>query len=750
MRPPTVTAMADSVHYNGRVKELLKRYFGFDEFRPYQAEIINSVSQGRDTLVLMPTGGGKSLCFQLPSLSFPGVTLVVSPLIALMKDQVDALKRNGVPVEYLNSTQSRSEQVRIQRAAFGGDLKLLYVAPERITRPGFQQFLEAIDLSLIAVDEAHCISEWGHEFRPDYRNLRTLRQLKPGTPVIALTATATESVRDDIVDQLGLSTPAIFVTSFDRPNLMYRVLPNIDRYDHLLDRLRDDPSASAIIYRSSRAGTEDMVADLAEDGIRALPYHAGLDDGTRARNQEQFVRDEVQAIVATVAFGMGIDKPDVRLLIHYEMPPSIERYYQESGRAGRDGLEAECIVYFGPRERERQEYFLDRIDDQSRRHIAQQKIRDMVAYCQTASCRRGYILQYFEELPGASNCGNCDVCTADTFDATVIAQKVLSTVIRTGQRFGASYISQVLRGADTVQVRDRGHKGLSVYGIVDDFADGALKQIASMLVSRGLLTTGNQLPTLSVTTAGQKFLKSRESITLPVPKGARSRDPDRTTALSYDKELFEKLRRVRTRLATELNVPPYMVFGDRTLQEMAHFIPLSSESLLRINGVGHRKLEDFGPAFLGEVATYAEPRGLDDLLGGMPVPGKRAQAQRTNGARSGRRKTLAQTLELASHGLSIEQIAGARGLAQSTVAGHIEDLIESGSLPNYGCYLPEPEKLGQIRTAFDLLGLDALRPVRDHLGDEYTYEDLRIARAHFRRCLRMSAEQPKLPQGRAS
>ena len=370
------------------MKDLLKQYFGYDEFRPLQQDVIEAVMDGRDSLVLMPTGGGKSLCYQLPALALPGLTLVVSPLIALMKDQVDALRENGVSAGFVNSAQSYEERIAVQKAAYYGEVKLLYVAPERVALPEFQRFVAASDVSLIAVDEAHCISQWGHEFRPDYRALSRMREIAPETPIIALTATATRQVRDDIVEQLNLAEPRVFVAGFDRPNLRYSVLPNTDRYDRLLDWLNANPNASAIVYRSSRDGVDEMVADLESDGISALPYHAGLESDVRAANQERFVRDEARVIVATVAFGMGIDKPDVRLVMHYETPDSVERYYQESGRAGRDGLDAECILFYGPRERDRLEYLLNRNDDETRRAVAQRQLDAIVAYCRQPTCRR--------------------------------------------------------------------------------------------------------------------------------------------------------------------------------------------------------------------------------------------------------------------------------------------------------------------------------------------------------------------------
>ena len=571
--------------------ELLKRYFGYDEFRPLQAETMDAVMGGSDTLVVMPTGGGKSLCYQLPALALPGVTLVVSPLIALMKDQVDALKANGVPAECLNSGMSGEEQSRVQTQTHRGEIKLLYVAPERIVRPGFQRFLASIQLSLIAVDEAHCISQWGHEFRPDYRNLRQLRRLAPDTPVIALTATATQRVRDDIAAQLEMKSPSVFTGSVNRPNLRYAVFPNTDKYDILVERLRKHKGASAIVYRGSQKGCEELASDLSGDDIQALPYHAGLDSATRQRNQERFVRDEVPVIVATVAFGMGIDKPDIRLVAHYDMPGSIERYYQESGRAGRDGLSSDCIVFYGARDRERETFFIERMENELERQSAETKLDAIVSYCQTGSCRRAALLRYFGEDLAEENCDSCDVCEAETFDATVISQKILSAVIRTGERFGATHVSQVLTGRRVKSVTDRNHDSLSVFGIVDDYTAKSLRELMATLVSRGLLARGDsRYPTLSVTPQGRSFLKNRESIELPVLESTKRVSRRASAELDYDNNLFQKLRELRTRLASDRGVPPYVVFGDVSLREMAHYYPQSQDSFLRITGVGRVKL----------------------------------------------------------------------------------------------------------------------------------------------------------------
>ena len=714
------------------IRKILKDRFGYDAFRPLQEEIVQTALDGRDSFALMPTGAGKSLCYQLPALAMDGVAIVISPLIALMKDQVDALRSNGVAAAFLNSAQSWDEQNAVRKSAFEKNLDLLYVAPERIPQAAFRHFLEAINVSLIAVDEAHCISEWGHEFRPEYRNLKTLRALKPAAPVMALTATATERAREDIAVQLELREPRVFIASFDRPNLRYSVLPDRNRNEFLDEWLRARPNESAIVYRSSRAGANETAERLADMGISALPYHAGLDENTRTRNQERFVRDEARVIAATVAFGMGIDKPNVRLVMHYEAPSSVERYYQESGRAGRDGLEAECVMFHGPRERDRAAYFIERMEDDSLRAAAERNLEAMTAYCQTAACRREALLAHFGERYADDGCANCDNCLADTFDATVIAQKILSAVIRTGGRYGATYIAQVLRGSDSAQIRHRGHESLSVFGIVDDFSEAAIRELAASLAARGMLAVGSDLPTLSATARGREFLRLRESVRLPVPtksapksRGAPASASD--PAADYDAALFERLRALRARLASERGVPPYVVFGDRSLREMCHLFPQSPESMLRINGVGQRKLQDYGAAFLEAITEYARENGIDDKTPlAAAVPLRAAEPRRSPTRR------YEKTRPLADLGLPIHEIAERLGLRETTVAGHVENLIASGVLRDPSPYLPERGRLERIIAAIETVGDARLKPIYLHLDEAFDYEEIRFARAHFR------------------
>jgi ATP-dependent DNA helicase RecQ len=604
------------------MKQILKQYFGYDEFKPLQEDIINNVLAKRDSFVLMPTGGGKSLCYQLPAMKFAGVTLVVSPLIALMKDQVDVLKANGVAAEFINSSLGFNEISRIYRAVTNGEVKILYVAPERLALESFMNFLRRIEISLIAIDEAHCISEWGHDFRPEYRNLKVLKEIFPTIPVIALTATATANVQKDIINQLELINPGIFVSSFNRENLVFRVVRKKNAFDKLISILQKYKNESVIIYCFSRNETESLASALNKAGFDAAPYHAGLSNNARKKNQELFIRDEVNIVVATIAFGMGIDKPDVRLIVHYSFPKSIEGYYQEVGRAGRDSLKSECVLFYSYGDKIKHDYFIENIDDASERQNTKRKLQQVIEYCENPFCRRKYLLGYFGEDFAADNCGGCDVCLdqGEMFDATEIVGKILSCVVRTENRFGKKYIADVLLGKRREQILRNFHEKLSVFGIVDDFSENEIKYFINYLVGIGFLEIrGDKYPILHITEKGCRFLKNRESIKLPKlkedlreKKSVAVRNVVKNVAkaevepLEYDVGLFEKLRELRKDIAQELNVPPFVVFGDVSLREMCHYFPCDEENFSRIKGVGAQKLERFGPRFLEVIREYVK------------------------------------------------------------------------------------------------------------------------------------------------
>ncbi len=713
------------------MQTLLKKYFGFDEFRPLQKDVIENVLGGRDSFVLMPTGGGKSLCYQLPALKFFGITLVISPLIALMKDQVDSLQANGVAAEFLNSSLSFGEIQKIQNDALGGKIKILYIAPERMASGGFESFLVKLNPSLIAVDEAHCISEWGHDFRPDYRNLKRLKNIFPGVPIIALTATATEKVRADILSQLGLEKPGIFISSFDRANLFFRVIEKKNAFGKLLQLLENRKKESAIIYCFSRKDTENVAADLRAEGFSALAYHAGLESEARKKAQESFIKDEINIIVATIAFGMGIDKPDVRLVVHYTFPKSLEGYYQEVGRAGRDGLPGECVMFYTFADARKHQYFLDDISDENIRKQTERKLKEVMDYADLNSCRRRHLLDYFGEKYEKENCGGCDFCLAEKemFDATIIAQKILSAIVRTGERFGAGYIADILKGKNIKQIRERNHNQLSVYGIVKDFSDDQLREIIRSLVGAGMIEKASgDYPTLQLTNKGKLFLNNKEKIFLPKPKEEVFDDKFKIQEeLKYDENLFEKLRALRRKFAEDLNVPPCVVFSDVALREMAYYFPADENNFLKISGVGEQKLKSFGKAFLQEINKYARENNL------APKEFRKNISHRSGRDAINRVSTIARgtyrvTKEFLEKKMPVSEIAKARGMTEGTIVAHIEKMINSGEKLDIDYLKPVPEIFEEIKSAFEKCGTGALSPVREYLKGKYDYDVIRLVR----------------------
>jgi ATP-dependent DNA helicase RecQ len=586
-----------------------------------QREIVQDALAGQDVFVLMPTGGGKSLCFQLPALMREGLTIVVSPLIALMKDQVDALQASGIPATYLNSTLDREEAKARWRGLHRGQYRMLYVAPERLMLDAFLERALNWDIAQFAIDEAHCISEWGHDFRPEYRELKKLRKHLPDVPIMALTATATERVRADVIKELRLRDPRFYLASFNRPNLTYRVVPKTAPYEQLLAFIRSRPNDSGIVYCASRKSTESLARNLNEDGVSAKPYHAGLTNVERTKHQDAFLRDDVRVITATIAFGMGINKPNVRFVVHYDLPKNLESYYQETGRAGRDGLPSDCILLFRPSDVAKQRHFIDEKSEKEAR-IARAQLQQMVHYAETRECRRGVLLEYFGEKFLPQSCDSCDNCLQprETFDGTVHAQKFLSCVYRIHARhgfgFGLGHVVDVLRGADTEAIRQRGHNELSTYGIGGELKRGEWQAIGRELLRLGLVECApGKFATLSLTAAGLEALRKRTSIVLTkqieIAEKTARRKPG---AIECDEVLFERLRTLRRQLADERGVPAYIIFSDVSLREMARKYPTNSTEFRHIPGVGEQKLKDFGEAFLSEIRSHSAENQRPNIL----------------------------------------------------------------------------------------------------------------------------------------
>ncbi|MEK8098547.1 ATP-dependent DNA helicase RecQ [Morganella morganii] len=593
---------------------ILRQVFGYQQFRAGQSDIIDTVTGGRDCLVVMPTGGGKSLCYQIPALMLPGLTVVVSPLISLMKDQVDQLRLLGVEAGYLNSAQTAQEQQKVLEGCHNNRIKLLYVAPERLLMSSFIRQLQQWQPSLLAVDEAHCISQWGHDFRPEYCAIGELRQHLPGVPVIALTATADNTTRSDICSRLRLSDPLIHISSFDRPNIRYTLVEKYKAFDQLWMFVRGQKGQCGIIYCNSRNKVEDVAARLQKRGLSVAAYHAGLDNSQREWVQDAFLKDNLQVVVATVAFGMGINKSNVRFVAHFDIPRNIESYYQETGRAGRDGVSAEAVLFYDPADMAWLRRCLDEKPARPQKDIEQHKLNAMGAFAQAQTCRRLVLLNYFGENR-QTPCGNCDICLdpPKQYDGLVEAQQALSCIYRAGQRFGLGYIVDVLRGSNNQRIREYGHDKLAVYGIGKDKSQEHWVSVLRQLIHLGLITQNiANYSALQLTESARPVLRGEVPLQLAVPRiqNIKPRQTARSYGGNYDKKLFAKLRKLRKSIADEENIPPFVVFNDATLIEMAEQCPVRANDLLLINGVGERKLERFGDAFMALIREHLT--GFDD------------------------------------------------------------------------------------------------------------------------------------------
>ncbi|MDO6802821.1 DNA helicase RecQ [Wenyingzhuangia sp. 1_MG-2023] len=686
----------------------LKDYFGYDQFRPLQKEIITSILNGDDNLVIMPTGGGKSICFQLPALLLKGLTLVISPLIALMKDQVDALNANGISAAYVNSSQSSSENTEIMEQVKSGSIKLLYLAPESLTF--FEQLSQVTEISLIAVDEAHCISSWGHDFRPAYTQLSFLKKRLPNTPLVALTATADKATREDIANQLDIANAKRNISSFNRANLSLEVRPAQDRVKQIVDFVKSRPQESGIVYCLSRKQTEQLAERLQKSGYKAAAYHAGLPAEIRSKTQENFIHDTTPIICATIAFGMGIDKSNVRWIIHYNLPKNIEGYYQEIGRAGRDGIDSETILFHSYADVIQLQKFAE---NSGNKEVQLAKLERMRQYAEATSCRRNILLSYFGEM-ATEKCGNCDVCNHPPtfFDGTVVAQKVLSGIYRLQENEPLNVVVDFLRGSQNATIVEKNYQQLKTYGVARDIAWKDLQQYVVQLVNQGFCEIAfheNNALKLNDLSKEVLFNSMKVSLTKPIDfVKVDEKTPQK--ASSPKNNLFERLRVLRLELATAKKVPAYVVFSDATLQEIAKERPVTDEEFLAISGVGKQKLEDYGFDFITEIIQFNKEKVV------KPVKKKR-----------GKSATHLETYDLYKKGLSIEEIAQERGLNVNTIQSHFVKLYNEGIQVNLNDFVSEKEIEAVREAKTKVENPNALKSYYEYFNEQLDYAAIKMA-----------------------
>lgn len=719
------------------IQKTLQHHFGYKEFRLNQEEIIKTVLRGKDTVVLMPTGGGKSICYQLPALLQEGVTIVVSPLIALMKDQVDALRLNGVSAAYLNSTLTSSEQQQVIDQLKRNQLKLLYLAPERLLGEGnFLFLLKGVKISLFAIDEAHCISQWGHDFRPEYLVLGELKKKFPGIPLIALTATADELTKKDIIERLALTDYTLFENSFNRANIHYFIRSKTDYFQQLIGYLKEHKEDSGIIYCLSRLSTEKLASDLSDEGFEAVAYHAGLEKKIREERQDKFLKDEIKIIVATIAFGMGINKSNVRYVIHADLPKNIEGYYQETGRAGRDGVKSDAILFYGAGDLFKLKNFARVENNPEQTRIMLEKLDQMAALCETRKCRRQFLLNYFgEEAP--DRCDSCDVCLSEyeKVDATVEAQKLLSAVIRLQERFGMNYVIDLLRGSRAVKEE---HQSLKTYGVGKDISKEQWKQYVKDLIHFGYLDMADgEFPILKLNESSWRVLKGEENVELTRFRKEKEELVEKIAApVSPHPELLQLLKDLRYQLARVENVPAYLVFADSTLIELASYLPFTLTDLSKISGFGNLKVGKYGAEFLQVIRSYCKKENLASQMHAKDARYKRKPAHEKSSAKITTRSpernsdTKRLSLEMLLQGKEVAEIAAARQLAISTIDGHLTYFVGNGELDIYKL-LPK-HKVETIINELKQSDGTSMIPVKEKLGDDYSYGEIRAVISHLK------------------
>jgi len=707
------------------IKQKLKTVFGYDSFRPLQEEIISNILSKRDSLIIMPTGGGKSLCYQIPALLFKGLTVVISPLISLMKDQVEQLKQLGVDAVVLNSSLTPEEYSYNFNCVKSKKAKMLYLAPESLFKDDIQRLLNEAGLESITVDEAHCISEWGHDFRKEYRQLGILRTKYPDAVCAALTATATPRVQDDIVKNLNLVNSQKFVASFDRKNLFLQVVPKLDPFLQTVEFLNEHKNQSGIIYCFSRRQVDELHEDLSGIGFSTKPYHAGLSDAERVTNQDLFTNDKVDIIIATIAFGMGINKSNVRFVIHYDLPKNLESYYQEIGRSGRDGVRADCLLLFSGSDTAKINYFINQKEDAVERISAKAHLDAMVRYAEYDGCRRQPLITYFGEHYSKVNCGMCDNCIAEakvSEDITIAAQKFLSAVKRTGEIFGAGYIIDVLTGSEQEKILRNGHHNLTVYGIGKEYTKVQWKQIPIQLLNKNYLTRDVEFGGLKLTPSAISVLFKKEKVYGRVEAKVRSSTKRLILKEEYDEELFEILRQKRRQIAEARNVPPYVIFSDRTLIEMAKELPQNEFQLSKISGIGEKKIKSYGSVFLILIKSYCAQKN---------IPAKKPVViiEKTE------RKRYIEVGQEFNKNISVESIAETMGVKRETIIKHLFDYVLNGNKLNPD-YLQSEVNSGKelqknILNEFKREGTSALSPLKEKFGDAVTYDDLHLLRIIF-------------------